>query len=87
MEAAFFAFWIAWSRISKVRRNLYISFAVVLNEMLRIEMKPSKVHPESPFGKIVLKMWEDKLLVKSYFKGEVSKEDLKAKGIKFVNPL
>ncbi len=87
MEAAFFAFWIAWSRISNVRRNLYISFAVVLNEMLRIEMKPKRVHPDSAAGKLLLKMLEDKKLIDAYLRDEITKEELESKGVKLVKHL
>ena len=65
MEAAFFALWVAKGGISIARRTLYICFAVLSNEMLRSEMKPKRVHPESAAGKLLLKMLEDKKLIDS----------------------
>ena len=50
-------------------------------------MKPVKVHPDSPFGKIIIKMAEDKKLVRAYQRGEISKSELDAKGIKLVTPI
>jgi hypothetical protein len=50
-------------------------------------MKPVKIHPNSPMAKIVLKMWEDKQLIKAYIRGEITKQELESKGIEFVNPL
>ena len=49
--------------------------------------KPVKIHPDSPLGKIVIKMAEDKKMVQAYFRGEVSMIELESKGIKFVDPL
>ena len=49
-------------------------------------MKPIKVDPNSPFGKTVLKMVEDKKLINADLRGEVAKSELDAKGIKLVNP-
>ena len=86
MEAAFFAFWVAWSRISSVRRNPYSCFADVSNEMLRIEMKPKRVHPDSAAGTLLLKMLEDKKLIDAYLRDEITKEELESKGVKLVNP-
>ena len=36
---------------------------------------------------IIKKMIEDKAVVKAYAKGELSKEELNARGIKLINPL
>jgi hypothetical protein len=86
LEAAFLAFWVAWIRILNVRRNLYICFAVVLNEILQSEMKPKRVHPDSAAGKLLLKMLADKKLIDAYLRDEITKEELESKGVKLVNP-
>jgi hypothetical protein len=50
-------------------------------------MKTKSVSPDSPTGKMLLKMLEDKKLVNAYLRGEIEKSVLDAKGIKLVNPL
>jgi hypothetical protein len=50
-------------------------------------MDPIKVHPDSPFGKILLKMAEDKRLVNQYIREGKDLRELRAKGIKIGNPL
>ena len=49
-------------------------------------MRKINVDPESPTGKMLLKMLEDKKLVNAYLRGEVDKAVLDANGIKLVNP-
>ncbi len=50
-------------------------------------MRKINVDPESPTGKMLLKMLEDKKLINGYLRGEVDKAVLDANGIKLVNPL
>ena len=49
-------------------------------------MRKITVDPDSPTGKMLLKMLEDKKLVNAYLRGEVDKAVLDANGIKLVNP-
>lgn len=57
--------------------------------MLQFAMATVKkeVDPESPTGKMLLKMLEDKKLINSFLRGEIEKSVLDANGIKLVNPL
>lgn len=58
-----------------------------MNARLPIPMRKINVDPESPTGKMLLKMLEDKKLINGYLRGEVDKAVLDANGIKLVNPL
>jgi hypothetical protein len=49
-------------------------------------MKPKIVNPDSPAGKIFLKMLEDQKWINAYLRDEITKEELEARGIKLHNP-
>lgn len=53
---------------------------------MTMRQKPIKAHPNSPLAKIAIKMLEDKRMVSAYHRGEVTKEELEANGIRLVIP-
>jgi hypothetical protein len=63
-----------------------VKFAFIDLNSMASTPKPLKAHPNSPLAKIVIKMAEDKKLVNQYMLGEISREELEAKGVRLVNP-
>jgi hypothetical protein len=50
-------------------------------------MKTKSVSPDSPTGKMLLKMLEDKKWFNAYLRGEITREELALKGVKVGNPI
>jgi hypothetical protein len=47
-------------------------------------MKPVKAHPNSPLAQMMPKILEDKKWFNAYLRGEITREELEAKGVKLV---
>lgn len=52
-----------------------------------MKLKTLKAHPNSPLARMMPKILEDQKWQMAYCRGEISREELEAKGVKLVNPI
>lgn len=50
----------------------------------KLKMKPIKAYPNSPLAQMMPKILEDKKWFNAYLRGEITREELEAKGVKLM---
>lgn len=61
--------------------------ALFLIKRPNMKLKTLKAHPNSPLARMMPKILEDQKWQMAYCRGEISREELEAKGVKLVNPI